>query len=63
MAEGKASPKSGRLRRWRERWRAGSERAREMERRTKQGRAGDSDRSSARDKVSRGPDPGMPFGP
>ena len=62
MAEEKA-PEPGRLRRWRERWRAGSERAREIEYRTKQGRAGDFDRSSARDKVGRGPDPGMPFGP
>ena len=62
MAEEKA-PKSGRLRRWRERWRAGSERARDIERRTKQGRASDFDRSSPSHKAGRGPDPGMPFGP
>jgi hypothetical protein len=62
MAEEKA-PKPGRLRRWRERWRAGSERARDIEDRTKQGREGDFDRSSPRHKVGRGPAPGNPFGP
>ena len=62
MAE-ETAPKSGRLRPWRERWRAGRERAQEIDRRTKQGRAGDFDRSSPRDKVGRGPDTGMPFGP
>ena len=61
MAEEKG-PKSGRLRRWRERWRSGSQRAHDIERRTKQGRAGDFDRSSPRDKVA-GLTPGMPFGP
>ncbi len=41
MAEQQA-PKSGRLRRWRERWRASRDRARGIERRTKQRRDLDS---------------------
>jgi hypothetical protein len=50
MAEQK-EPKSGRLRRWRERWRAERDRAREMQRRANQ-RHGAESRNPRRDNVS-----------
>jgi len=59
MAEQQA-PKSGRFRRWRERRRAGRDRAREIERRTKQRR--DHESRSPRGNAG-GSGGGMPFGP
>ena len=58
MAEQQA-PKTGRLRRWRERWLAGRDRARDIERRQKQRR----DAESRDPRNAAGGGGGMPFGP
>jgi hypothetical protein len=61
MAEQHAS-KSGRFRRWRERWRARSERARDIERRSKQARGGDFERQKQSSGSGGYGGPGMPGG-